>query len=75
MTSIKTFQIISEYGKYKHLKRIPVYPPTRETRFQHKEKKEQQRSLTTVAKLSPSSSSAGLAYFSNLPDKQWLTPH
>ena len=26
-------------------------------------KKEQQRSLTTVAKLSPSSSSAGLAYF------------
>ena len=39
MTSIKTFQIISEYGKYKHLKRIPVYPHPRETRVQHKQKR------------------------------------
>ena len=39
MTSIKTFQIISEYGKYKHLKRIPVYPQPGKLDFNIKKKK------------------------------------
>ena len=83
MTSIRTFKRIFEYGKYKHLKRIPVYPPTKETRFQHKQKRATKKfDYGRQAQSKLQLSWTGLLYpqlihhisISNLPDKQWL-PH
>ena len=83
MTSIKTFQIISEYGKYKHLKRIPVYPQPGKLDFNIKKKRATKKfDYGRQAQSKLQLSWTGLLYpqlihhisISNLPDKQWL-PH